>query len=229
MNTIVADLAEAKKRSGLLHVELVRHLELHVNNQILNYSQLISSQIPRSRAAHAFESLRSAVMFAEFTSITRFWDDDEDSISFPAIVKLIDKVEIQKLLQDDCFDQWTNEPAFAKSEYRKQKARFKQAIELVKTTQGCLLLERVKNLRNKHLAHYTEKTNRDKKREKDKINPIPNAKLGDEKALLNISLRIANLLYLALNGTDYRFPETKKIFKKRADAFWKGVTVEVLQ
>jgi hypothetical protein len=75
-------------------------------------------------------------------------------------------------------------------------------------------LQRIMNLRDKHLAHSLTETRR------EKAGPIaPN---GDERRVLDDTLPIVEALYCWVNGCSFSFDDSRKIDRKNAEAFGKA-------
>jgi hypothetical protein len=53
------------------------------------------------------------------------------------------------------------------------------------------------------------------------------ARCGDERILLERTIKTVDLLYLSLSGRGFDWKGTEAMHKRNADAFWKGVTIEV--
>ena len=84
-------------------------------------------------------------------------------------------------------------------------------------------LNKVMNLRDKHLAHSLEQTRREKNE------PIQPMKYGDETALLNSSIPIIEKLLNWVNGKSFSIENSQKIDHENAAALWKGCTIKVLR
>jgi hypothetical protein len=52
---------------------------------------------------------------------------------------------------------------------------------------------------------------------------------GDERKLLRRTITIVDHLYVSLNGTGFDWSSAKSMHKRNAEAFWKGVKIEVMR
>jgi hypothetical protein len=89
----------------------------------------------------------------------------------------------------------------------------------IKSSEG---LKSIKNLRDKHIAHYLTQSNAE--RSGDTIAPM---KVGDEKPILDGSLAIIQLLYSWVNGISILFDQSRKIDKKCAEELWSSCKFEI--
>jgi hypothetical protein len=55
------------------------------------------------------------------------------------------------------------------------------------------------------------------------------AKYSDEKQLFKITLKVVDWLYLGLSGTSFRWDMAHQNERRYAEAFWRGMTVKVLE
>jgi hypothetical protein len=65
----------AKKKIERVVDHLVYLLELHENNAIISYSPKLSSQIPASRAANAFNVFQRGLYQFEIIHLCALWDE----------------------------------------------------------------------------------------------------------------------------------------------------------
>lgn len=83
-------------------------------------------------------------------------------------------------------------------------------------------LKSIKNLRDKHVAHYLSQTKAE--RSGETIAPM---KVGDERLVLEGSLQIIELLYCWVNRVGISFEASRKIDKKCAEELWNGCTFTI--
>ena len=83
-------------------------------------------------------------------------------------------------------------------------------------------LKSIRNLRNKHLAHYLTQT----RAEKDGEVIVP-MKGGNGKPVLESSLNIIELLYCWINGTGISFEASRKFDRQCAEELWSGCTFTI--
>ena len=84
------------------------------------------------------------------------------------------------------------------------------------------ILRSARNFRDK-LAHQLEQTREEKK------GTVALPKYGDERKLLGKTVTAVNRLYLSLNGAGFAWDSAKRMHRRNAESFWKGVTIEVLR
>jgi len=102
------DLAKAKMPKVLDH--LLYLLELHANNAHVVYSPLLSSQIPQSFGANAFNVFRRSMHQFEIVRLCALWDPvDVDKENIPTVIELIDHDTIIDMLADETRSHWANE------------------------------------------------------------------------------------------------------------------------
>jgi hypothetical protein len=77
-------------------------------------------------------------------------------------------------------------------------------------------LQRIMNLRDKHLAHSLTETRR------EKSGPIAPMQYGDERWVLEETLPIVEALYCWVNGCSFSFDDSRKVDRKNAKALWEG-------
>ena len=66
---------EAKRVTDRVLDHIHYLLDLHENNAIILYSDILSKQIPRSYAANAFNVFQSAMHQIEIVRLCALWDD----------------------------------------------------------------------------------------------------------------------------------------------------------
>jgi hypothetical protein len=93
------------------------------------------------------------------------------------------------------------------------------AARRIKSSEG---LKSIKNLRDKHVAHYLTQSNAERSGE-----IISSMKVGDEKPILEGSLAIIQLLYSWVNGVSISFAESRQIDKRCAEELWNSCKFEV--
>jgi hypothetical protein len=102
------ELARAKMTRVLDHFLYL--LELHANNAHVVYSPLLSSQIPQSFAANAFNVFQRSMQQFEIVRLCALWDrPDPAKENIPTVIELIDDDTIVDALADETRKHWTNE------------------------------------------------------------------------------------------------------------------------
>jgi AbiU2 len=217
-------IASVKEKVGFLHRDVCSILELHESNKIVIYSKKISGQIPSSHAAWAFKSMQDAMMQNEILGVCRIWDTSQGTNGIPGITKILVENDLKQNLFDECLSQWPNETSFSNQHCTKIFSRFQNAMDLACSTVAGDIHLRLLNLRNKHLAHVVSETRAEKK-----FGPISPAQYGDERVLLENATEIIESYYLAVNGVSFSMVDHKAMYQRRAEAFWNGVTINVLK
>jgi AbiU2 len=210
----------AKRKTSFLIDQVVNLSQIHENNAAVLYTNMISKQIPSSRAGWAYEALQRTMFQYEIVTLYRIWDSsDLQKSSIPTIIELIDKPEII----DQLAIGWPDESEFGKTRGELTKEKLQFAIKSTKEVISSSLFQGIANERDKHLAHSLESTRR------EKTGPIRPMKYGDETELLNKTFAIAEALHNGINQTSYSFADSQKIHKRQSKALWEGVEIKVLE
>ena len=105
------ELAKAKMPRVLGHFLYL--LELHANNAHVVHSPLLSSQIPQSFAANAFNVFRRSMHQFEIVRLCALWDSaDIDKANIPTVIELIDDTVIIDTLADEARSPLVGRPVF---------------------------------------------------------------------------------------------------------------------
>jgi hypothetical protein len=213
------DRAKSKTKKVVDH--LVYLIQLHANNSFAVYSPMLSSQIPRSLAANAFNVFTRSLHQFEVVRLCALWDSPKnDKENIPTVVELIDSQAIIEMIAEHVRCQWPNEQ-FGVEQAMTATADLKEAIAEVKIIRESAQLKSLMNLRHK-LAHSLSQT------WLDKIEPIKPATFGDQTGLLDRSIPIVQRLYNWVSGVSFNFSDSQRINQKNAEALWKGCKFEVL-
>ena len=105
------------------------------------------------------------------------------------------------------------------------RAELQKCIKTGQKIEHSALLDSVRNLRNKHLAHSLTETRREQKVEEK--GPVPPVKYGDERKLLLDSLALVKELHLWVNGRSFLFDDSRKSARRNAEELWKNCTFNV--
>ena len=191
---------------------VLHSIALHENNEVFIYSDVISSQIPESYAANAFNLTRDALFRYSLIRLCALWDGDvsPEAETIARIVKLIDNREvISALMQETCAN-WPISDNFG----RQQGA---------KATIDSPELQSIKNFRDKHIAHALSATR------KEKVHgAIPLPAHRTEIDLLKKTVNLVSSFYCWVNGRDFDFDGSFEIRQGHAEALWKGCIVNPL-
>jgi hypothetical protein len=242
------ELARSKMKRVVDHFLYL--IELHANNSYVVYSPALSSQIPTSFAANAFNVFQRSMYHFEIVRLCAMWDGtDPQKENIPTVVDLIANDAIIEMLAEDAGRPWAGgsggsfinlpddpehreaiaraikqtDAQFAAQVTARAKLQLTEVISDVRSILSSTQLESVMNLRHKHLAHSLTET----RREKD--GPIQPMKVGDETDLINRSISIIEKLYCWVNGTSFQISESQRIDQENAAALWKGCKFTVLQ
>jgi hypothetical protein len=247
-NTQRIELAKAKMEKVIDHFLYV--LELHANNIFVVYTPSLSSQIPASFAANAFNVFPRGMHQIEIVRLCALWDSaDLQKENIPTVVELIDDAAIIQALADETRDHWAKQPVnvltpphservvaaieqqmardsniqFGNERASEAKDELKQAIADARVILCSPRLTAVMNLRDKHLAHSLTATRREKR------GLIPPMKYGDGIALLNDSIPIIERLFCWVNGKSFSIADSQRIDHKNAEALWSGCKFNVVR
>jgi len=247
----IADLSagdrieKAKEKTSRLVDQVLHLLELHETNRIVVYSPALSSQIPRSHAAHAFNTFQDALHRFEIVRLCALWDApkrwDADMASIPTVVELINDSCVLDALQEEIRlavaqmgtrfypqseDQQTqqlieeairhSQEAFASRRSAADRRRLQTAIRWSKRLQTSSRMKAVQNLRDKYLAHSLERTRL------EKTEAVAIVKYGDERRLLWQAVAVVDALHRGINGAGFDWKSSMEMARRNADALWNG-------
>jgi hypothetical protein len=100
---------EAKTKMEKLIGHFLYVLELHANNTFVVYSPTLSSQIPQSFAANAFNVFQRSMHQIEIVRLCALWDRPElVRENIPTVIELIDDTEVIKTLVDEVRTLWAD-------------------------------------------------------------------------------------------------------------------------
>jgi hypothetical protein len=234
------ELAKTKMTKVLGHFLYL--LELHANNAHVVHSSLLSSQIPQSFGANAFNVFQRSMYQIEIVRLCALWDSvDIDKENIPTVIELIDDDLIIDRLADETRSHWANEATallnpsvepmlnaaereavrrselkYADEQAEKAKTELRRAITEAGAILGSPQLASIMNIRNKHLAHSLERTRR------EKHGPIPPMKYGEETMVLEQSAPIVERLYCWVNGKSFSIGEARRIDAENATSLWRA-------
>jgi len=230
----------AKEKTKRVVDHLIYLLQLHENNAIVLYSPTLSSQIPTSYAANAFNVFQRGLHQFEIVRLCALWDTvDLDKENIPTIIELIDDNDVIESLAQETVSHWRGEGGsilnpsddpeqhaveidmlklsnerFGNEQAQRARIELHKAIDDSRAILSSSRLVGIMNLRNKHLAHSLSQTRQ------EKAGPIDCMKYGDEREVLNATLPIVEALYCWVNGCSFSFEDSRKIDRKNAEALW---------
>jgi hypothetical protein len=236
-------ISEAKICIKKLTYSVGEVLEMHESNQIIVYSDILSSQIPSSFAGHSFKDFQAAMYRYEIVRLLALWDSAQaNAYSIPKAVMLIDGIGVLEALKKSAYETHANARAFrvgqredtdedeAELDKLIKNTQTERGIEYAKKTELGLLetikeanrtgasdkLKSIRNVRD-HISHSLEKTRRELSVD---ITPM---KYGDEKALLSDTIKYIEDLYCFVNGTSFSIEdEGRESAKRNATELWEN-------
>ena len=173
---------------------MIALLQVHASNQLIFFTDTLSKQVPRSKAAHAYLSFSYTMLKSELASICTFWDSaSSDRNSLPTVSKLVDDADVQAEIRRRLYELQKNNTTFSgDAEFLKAledaaEADAKRyadnavrsaatAIRETARVAGSDLYKAVLDFRNIHIAHSLTEAARQA--------PALAAKYGDEQKLL---------------------------------------------
>ena len=200
-------------------------IDLHENNALVVYSPLLADQIPKSFAAKAFGVMQDSMLYLEIVRLCALWDKPEmANFSIPTVVELVDDDDLQRVLLNRMELQFRDfAEQIGQREAEKTVQRLREAIAAARSRSKSEKLRSVINLRNKHLAHLLEQTREERKR------AVAPSKHGDERDLLEETIKIVDGLMLGIKGVDCGWQNSRRIASKNARALWAGCKFDVLR
>jgi AbiU2 len=230
----------AKEKTKRVIDHLLYLLELHENNAIVLYSPTLSSQIPTSYAANAFNVFQRGLHQFEIVRLCALWDRaDLDKENIPTIIELIDHNDVIEILAQETVSHRLDEggsipnpsddphlhaleidmlmgsnESFANEQAQMARIELRKAIQDSHAILKSSRLQGIMNLRNKHLAHSLSHTRR------EMAGPVAPMKYGDEREVLNATLPIVEALFCWVNGCSFSFEDSRAIDRENAEALW---------
>lgn len=241
------ELAKTKMEKVLDHFLYV--LELHANNAFVVYSPILSSQIPTSYAANAFNVFQKSMYQIEIVRLCALWDRAEaEKENIPTVIELINDDVIIDMLSEETRQSFASgnmllfnpsddsqlnsieqqalrdsEMQFANEQASRANAELRVAILDSQTMSTSPRLASVMNLRDKHLAHSLATTRREKR---GSVAPM---KYGDESALIDLTCPIVERLFCWVNGKSFSIEGSRKIDNENAEVLWQTCKFENIQ
>ena len=213
-------IAEAKRITALVVDHLQYLLDIHENNAVVLYSDALSKQVPKSYAANAFNVFREAMHQIEIVRVCALWDSAHiEKESIPTVIELVDDPKVIEALADQASAGRDDE--FAKQQAQKAVTGLKEAIKAARELKKSERLKSIRNLRDKHVAHYLTETMEEKK------GPIAAMKHGDEGPVIDATIPIVEALNSWVNGVGFSLKDAQAIDRKCADALWGACTLKI--
>jgi hypothetical protein len=229
----------AEKRADKLIDHVCDLFTMHEANKIVVYSSTLSRQIPRSRAASAFNQMQRSMHLFELVRLCALWDPcRDDRESAPTVVELINTPEIiQKIVNDrhakfadesfpydcnpttdpiieDLKDRWWQQERIERAGEEAEQTRI-QLLDAINRTEAMRvspILKSMRDFRDEHIAHNL-----------DPDRPTGGGRrprYGEERALLRETVKVADLLHRALNDTSFMWLDARRQARRDAQALW---------
>jgi len=246
--TVEERVSRAKAKTSVLVDQALHLLELHEANRIIVYSPTLASQIPRSHAAHAFNTFQAATHRYEIVRLCALWDAARiHKVSIPTVVKLIDRDDVLDMLAEETRASWgtigtraydqgedeetgrlieeavsRSEQAHALRRTARARLRLQTAIRWSKRIEASSKLKSVRNMRDKYFAHSLERTYLEMAQE-----DVANMKYGDERRLLWRAVAIVDALHQGINGSGFAWKSSMEMARRNAQALWGACTFDI--
>lgn len=245
--TVSQRIEAAKERIERLTERVIEVIDLSSVCDHFVYSSLLSGQIPRSYAGHAYATTQRALFQQLLIRTVALWDKpDSNAVSIPAVIELIDDEAVIHELQQEHFETHSgrsvrnlnpsqdpeieavillimknSQDNFAASQAEKVVNTLRLCIEKVRDIARDDVHLSIINLRD-HIAHSIDKTRREFR------GPIQSMKYGQEKELLQTSIRLIEDLYCWVNGTSFDIQgDCVSDAKRNAEELWANCTFSV--
>lgn len=202
-------LAEAIVRIDRVLNATIALIHLHVSNRLVLYGDTIHTQIPLSFAGITYRVVTNALENEEILRICRIWDpQDRDRNSLPAIAHLLSDHDVCKLALDArlCESPWRSEKINA------EHVDALNALEKINRLRRSPLVKNLKRYRDFSIAHYITQ---DSKPEAQNL-----ARRGDERRLLEETIKILSALNLAIRGADFAWVDCWAYADECAKELW---------
>ncbi|MEL6915947.1 MAG: hypothetical protein AAFP13_15740 [Pseudomonadota bacterium] len=245
------DLEERAARAKALTNKLVDHtrglLVTAANNEVVLYSDLLSRQIPRSRAAHAFNEMQRSMHFFMLVRLAALWDKaSRDRESIPTVVALIANADVMQHFADDTYKYFANEAqprtitlepdpeiekllkkhwetdriVRAERESRTVLRWLKFCARITPRVENSYVAQTLRPFRSTHLAHNLSLG------KGDESEPLK-IRYGDEENLLRLSIRIVDRLHLAVNGAGFAWDDARSQARRNALELWSSCSFDL--
>lgn len=213
-------IADAKRITARVVDHIQYLLDIHENNVVVLYSDTLSKQIPKSYAANAFNIFREAMHQIEVVRICALWD--QPSLDRESILTVIELIDDEKVIEALVEQARTGLPEEAgKQRAERAVTSLKDAIKSAREQRGSERLKSIRNLRDKHIAHYLSETIQ------EKTGAVEPMKVGDERVVLNASIPIVEALNSWVNNVALPLKEAQAIDRKCAEALWQACTFKI--
>jgi hypothetical protein len=212
-------VTQASQKASKLIDACTSLLQVHATNQIVFYTDTLSKQIPMSYAAHAFNAFQNAHLHYEVLRVCALWDPAKaNRLSIPTITCLLNDVATRCELDRRIAASWQSIGAhteFETQQVRKIGGWLNSSLQLATRIQRSQRLRELRNFRDKFLAHNLEHS-----WDEQGGAVIAAPKLGFERKLLSVSVKLVWRLYLATANTDFDFESARRQAFRNARELW---------
>lgn len=215
------------------------------NNAIVLYSNRISSQIPRSYAANAFNELQRGLHYFHLVRLCALWDKASlQRESIQTVVSLVEDIEVRNALAEATFEYHstlaeprrltpTSDPIeadilselWARHQVRRaaeERAKVQRwlafAIRVAPKVERCIMKDSLRPFRDAYLAHNLDP-------DADKVKLPAKLRYGDEGKLLRLTVRVVDRLHLAVNGTSFDWETAQEQASRNAEELWSACKI----
>jgi len=204
---------------------MVEAASLRAHAEVFVFGDLVRAQIPLSRAAHSYNDLSNILIERVLLATARLWDaPDDHEANVPTVFALIKDNRTQELLVEEAGNIYRNHPpmggsiltSFAAQNEQKSALSLTRLKRLVPFIEASGRLDRVRNHRNKHVAHRTALTRREIKHG----TPIAPPTFSDVDWLLRRTRWCVDRLNQTIRQSGFAFSEAEDIARAQATEFW---------
>ena len=135
------------------------------------------------------------------------------------MIELIDDQKVIEALSDQARVGHPEE--FGKKQAERAVASLRNAIKNAREQRSSERLRSIRNLRDKHIAHYLSETMQ------EKTGTVEPMKVGDERVVLDASIPIVEALNSWVNNVALPLKEAQAIDRKCAQALWQACTFKI--
>lgn len=242
---------ERVKRAKVLTEKLVDHARSLIaaaeNNAVVLYSDTLSSQIPRSFAANAFNEFQQSMQFYFLVRLSATWDKpSSDRESLPSLIALLDKRSVREWFAEDIYnyhasttkprnlDKTTDPDELRALTEHWERFRVQRAIEakaraeryinsvvrIVPRLEQSWVAPVLRPFRDSYIAHNLDA-------EVNTEGEPKKLRYGDEAKLLRLTIRIVDRLHLAINGASFAWDLAQEHARRNATDLWSSCRFEL--
>jgi hypothetical protein len=201
----------ARNRLGMLSNVLVEVLKLNEQKKAFVTSRLYQS----AQGHEAGELLLETMVHYEIAQICRLWDDfDPAGFSLPTMASLLRGAELRNLLSTADTDVIVN---LRPNQEEFLAAAFDPAVKEATTAPESHEIKRIKNYRNKVIAHPIYRTRQELRKEIEIVRP------DDIEYAVEYAFRIVQVFETALSLTPSDYGRVRIEFSRTVEAFYRAL------